>query len=142
MINNCVFCSIIGHEIPSATIYEDEKVVAILDIAPSAKGHTVLIPKNHSQNIFELPEEEAAHIFVVAKKLAGILKEELKCDGINILQNNGTAAGQTVFHFHVHIIPRYDNDEVKLTWVPGEYKDGEMSKLAEKLTERVKEIIK
>lgn len=140
MINNCVFCSIIGHEIPSATIYEDEKVIAILDIAPSAKGHTVLIPKNHSKDILELPEEEAAHIFVVAKKIAGVLKEELNCDGINILQNNGRAAGQTVFHFHVHVIPRYENDSVKLTWTPGEYKEGEMQKLAETLAKKVKEL--
>ncbi|SHL10024.1 histidine triad (HIT) family protein [Anaerocolumna jejuensis DSM 15929] len=139
MINNCVFCSIIGHEIPSATIYEDEKVIAILDIAPSAKGHTVLIPKKHSKDIFELPEEDAAHIFTVAKKIAGVLKEELQCDGINILQNNGKAAGQTVFHLHVHIIPRYDNDTIKLTWTPGEYKEGEMQGLAETLARKVKE---
>ncbi|SHO53847.1 HIT family protein [Anaerocolumna xylanovorans] len=140
MINNCVFCSIIGHEIPSATIYEDEKVIAILDIAPSAKGHTVLIPKNHSRDIFELPEEEAAHIFTVAKKIAGALKEELNCDGINILQNNGKTAGQTVFHFHVHVIPRYEDDTVKLTWTPGEYREGEMQKLAETLTKKVSEL--
>lgn len=138
MINNCVFCSIIGHEIPSATIYEDEKVIAILDIAPSAKGHTVLIPKNHSKDIFEIPEEDAAHIFTVAKKIAKALKEELNCDGINILQNNGKAAGQTVFHFHVHVIPRYENDTVNLTWTPGEYKEGEMQSLAESLVKKVK----
>lgn len=140
MINNCVFCSIIGHEIPSATIYEDEKVIAILDIAPSAKGHTVLIPKKHSKDIFELPEEDAAHIFTVAKKIAGVLKEELQCDGINILQNNGKAAGQTVFHLHVHIIPRYENDTIKLTWTPGEYKEGEMQVLAGTLARKVKEL--
>lgn len=140
MINNCIFCSIIGHEIPSATIYEDEKVIAILDIAPSAKGHTVLIPKNHSKDIFEIPEEEAAHIFTVAKKIGKALKEEINCDGINILQNNGKAAGQTVFHLHVHVIPRYENDAVNLTWTPGEYKEGEMQSLAQALVKRVKEL--
>lgn len=138
MINNCVFCSIIGHEIPSSTIYEDDFVKAILDIAPSAKGHTVLIPKNHYSDIFELTEEAAAHIFVVAKKVATALKEELGCDGINILQNNGIAAGQTVFHFHIHIIPRYENDTVKIHWDTKGYEEGEMQRLADGITNRLK----
>ena len=137
MINNCVFCSIIGHEIPSATIYEDDLVKAILDIAPSAKGHTVIIPKNHCGDIFELTEKEAAHVFVVAKKIAAVLKEELACDGINILQNNGRAAGQTVIHFHMHIIPRYENDTVKIHWDTKGYEEGEMQKLADSITHKL-----
>lgn len=140
MINNCVFCSIIGHEIPSATIYEDEIVKAILDIAPSAKGHTVLIPKEHSADIYELPDETAAHILVVAKKIARALKEELNCDGINILQNNGRVAGQTVFHFHVHIIPRYEGDTVKIGWDTLEYQEGEMQKLADDIARKIKDL--
>ncbi len=140
MINNCVFCSIIGHEIPSATIYEDKIVKAILDIGPSAKGHTVLIPKEHSADIYELPDETAAHLLVVAKKIAKVLKQELCCDGINILQNNGKAAGQTVNHFHVHIIPRYENDTVKISWEPLSYGEGELQSLAERIAGIIKEL--
>lgn len=137
MSNNCIFCSIIGKEISSTTIYENEWVKAIMDISPANKGHVILISKQHCENIFDLEEEAAGEIFIVAKKVAVLLKEELKCDGINILQNNGKAAGQTVFHFHIHIIPRYDDDKVTIDWDHLSYQEGELKELGERLKEKL-----
>ncbi|MDF2803965.1 MAG: hypothetical protein K0S61_3868 [Anaerocolumna sp.] len=137
MSNNCIFCSIIGKEISSTTIYEDEWVKAIMDISPANKGHVILISKNHRENIFELEEDTAGRIFIIAKKIADLLKEELNCDGINILQNNGKAAGQTVFHFHIHVIPRYDKDKVSIDWEHLSYKDGELMELGKRLKSKL-----
>lgn len=120
---NCVFCKIIAGEIPSTPVYEDDDFKAILDLNPAARGHVIIIPKKHAANIFELEEEEAAKIFPVAKKIATALKKTYNCDGINVLQNNGEAAGQTVFHLHVHVIPRYYDDDVNIIWKPGETPD-------------------
>ncbi|MFV0342084.1 MAG: HIT family protein [Anaerocolumna sp.] len=137
MSDNCIFCSIIGKEISSTTIYEDEWVKAIMDISPANKGHVIIISKKHCENIFDLDEEATEKIFITVKKIAVILKEELQCDGINILQNNGKAAGQTVFHFHIHIIPRYEEDNVTIDWEYESYKEGELKALGEKLIEKM-----
>ena len=118
--SSCIFCKIAGGEIPSATIYEDENFRVILDLGPASKGHALILPKEHFANIYELDEETAAAAFVLAKKMAGKMTEALGCDGFNIVQNNGTVAGQTVFHFHIHLIPRYEGDGVALGWKPGE----------------------
>ena len=118
--SSCIFCKIAGGEIPSATIYEDEKFRVILDLGPASKGHALILPKEHFANIYELDEETAAAAFVLAKKMAGKMTEALGCDGFNIVQNNGAVAGQTVFHFHIHLIPRYEGDGVVLGWKPGE----------------------
>lgn len=118
--SSCIFCKIAGGEIPSATIYEDEKFRVILDLGPASKGHALILPKEHFANIYELDEETAAAAFVLAKKMAGKMTEALGCDGFNIVQNNGAVAGQTVFHFHIHLIPRYEGDGVALGWKPGE----------------------
>ena len=118
--SSCIFCKIAGGEIPSATIYEDEKFRVILDLGPASKGHALILPKEHFANIYELDEETAAAAFVLAKKMAGKMTEALGCDGFNIVKNNGTVAGQTVFHFHIHLIPRYEGDGVALGWKPGE----------------------
>lgn len=115
---NCIFCKIAAGEIPSRTIYEDDSFRVIMDISPAAKGHAIILPKNHAADIFELPEEDASKILIVAKKVASAMKKALKCDGVNILQNNGEVAGQTVFHLHVHVIPRYQDDQVKIKWSP------------------------
>lgn len=117
---NCIFCKIINGEIPSKTLYEDEEFKVIFDIAPASKGHVIILPKYHAANIFELPDEVAGKTFIMAKKVATVLKQVLNCDGINILQNNGEEAGQTVFHLHVHVIPRFKNDQLGLTWKQGE----------------------
>ena len=103
-MSDCIFCKIANGEIPSATVYEDKDFRVIMDISPASEGHMIILPKEHAANVFELSDEIASKIYVLAKKLAKALKEELDCDGINILQNNGEAAGQTVFHLHMHII--------------------------------------
>lgn len=119
MEQNCIFCKIANGEIPSATIYEDEEFRAILDLGPASKGHALILPKTHAANLFELPDETAAKAMILAKKLGRKLQEGLHADGLNVVQNNGEAAGQTVFHFHMHLIPRYEKDTVNVTWTPG-----------------------
>ncbi len=136
-MNNCIFCKIISGEIPSSTVYEDNDFKAIMDIFPAAKGHVIILPKKHYQNLFELDEEISTKALGVAKKIAIAVKEELNCDGINILQNNGEAAGQTVFHFHMHVIPRYNSDKVQITWNQGKYEDGEANSLAAAIAGRI-----
>lgn len=116
---NCIFCKIANGDIPSATLYEDERFRVIMDLGPATKGHALILPKEHFANLYELPDEIASEAFVLAKKMVTKLTETLKCDGFNIVQNNGACAGQTVFHFHIHLIPRYKNDQVELTWTPG-----------------------
>lgn len=136
-MDSCIFCKIIKGDIPSSTIYEDENVKVILDIAPSAKGHAILLVKQHVANIFELDAELAGKVFAVVPKVATAIKEELGCDGMNILQNNGVEAGQTVFHLHIHFIPRWKDDSINIKWVPGSYEDGEAAALAEALKARL-----
>lgn len=128
---NCIFCKIIAGEIPSTAVYEDDDFRAILDVNPAARGHVIILPKKHAANIFELEEEDAAKIFPVAKKIASALMKTYDCDGVNVLQNNGEAAGQTVFHLHVHVIPRYYDDDVNIIWEPGETPD--LEKVAEEI---------
>lgn len=116
---NCIFCKIAAGDIPSATIYEDEDFRAILDISPASKGHALILTKDHYANFYELPDELAAKILIVAKKLVSKMTEIVQCDGYNILQNNGEMAGQTVFHYHMHLIPRYKEDHVTIAWEAG-----------------------
>lgn len=120
---NCVFCKIIAGEIPSTAVYEDDDFKAILDVNPAARGHVIIIPKKHAANIYELEDEDAAKVFPIAKKIAAALQKTYGCDGVNVLQNNGEAAGQTVFHLHVHVIPRYNDDDIRIKWKPGETPD-------------------
>ena len=119
---NCIFCKILAGEIPSTAVYEDDDFKAILDVNPAARGHVIILPKNHAANIYELPDEDASKIMIVAKKIATAIEKAYHCDGVNILQNNGEAAGQTVFHLHVHVIPRFegDTDHINIGWKPGE----------------------
>ncbi|MBQ7615785.1 MAG: HIT family protein [Butyrivibrio sp.] len=117
-MENCIFCKIANGEIPSNTIYEDDNFRVILDNGPATKGHALVLPKEHYANLFEIPEDVAAGAVKVAKKVAGTMKEKLSCDGLNLVQNNGEAAGQTVMHFHLHIIPRYENDGQHILWKP------------------------
>lgn len=122
MKDDCIFCKILAGEIPSTTVYEDDSFKAILDVNPAARGHVIILPKIHAANLYELPDEVASKIMVVAKKIAIALKETYHCDGINVLQNNGEASGQTVFHLHVHVIPRFagDTDTINIGWKQGE----------------------
>ena len=116
---NCIFCKIANGEIPSSTIYEDDFFRVILDLSPATKGHALILPKQHMANIFEMDDTTAEKVFVLAKRIAKAMKSAINCDGLNIVQNNGEVAGQTVFHFHMHIIPRYNNDGQQITWIPG-----------------------
>lgn len=134
-MENCIFCKIIKGEIPSTCIYEDQDFKVILDISPAARGHALILPKEHYANLYELPEDLAAKTMVLAKRIASHMTEKLQCDGFNLVQNNGEVAGQTVFHFHLHLIPRYkdgDNRDL-LTWNKLSYQDGEVAQLAQLL---------
>ncbi len=117
--NNCIFCKIANGDIPTNTIYEDNDFRVILDLSPATKGHAILLPKEHYLNLFDLDTETASKALVVAKKVASAMMKVCKCDGFNILQNNGEVAGQTVFHFHIHLIPRYKSDNVQISWSSG-----------------------
>ena len=136
--DNCIFCKLANKDIPTNIIYEDEKFTVILDASPATKGHALILPKNHAANIYELPDEDAADIFVLAKKLATKMTEILHCDGFNIVQNNGEVAGQTVFHFHMHLIPRYKNDgnKEKLCWNHADLSAEEIAEICKTLDMR------
>ena len=133
MDNDCIFCKIANGEIPSSTIYEDDMFRVILDLSPATKGHALIIPKNHMANIFEMDESTDGKAFVLASRIAKAMKEALHCDGLNIVQNNGEIAGQTVFHFHMHIIPRYEGDNQNINWVPGTSEADERNAVAEQI---------
>ncbi|MBX4201253.1 HIT family protein [Candidatus Parcubacteria bacterium] len=111
---DCIFCKIISGEIPSAKVFEDENVLAFLDVNPDSKGHTLVIPKQHAENIFDISKESLENVIVAAKHIAKNLKDVLHTDGINLMQSNGPAANQVVMHYHLHIIPRYENDGLKI----------------------------
>ena len=140
-MSDCIFCKIANGEIPSATVYEDKDFRVIMDISPASEGHMIILPKEHAANVFELSDEIASKIYVLAKKLAKALKEELDCDGINILQNNGEAAGQTVFHLHMHVIPRYYSDDISIRWNQGESNSESLAEFAQNIGNRLKLII-
>ena len=131
--DNCIFCKIAAGEIPSATLYEDDDFRVILDLGPASKGHALILPKAHAANIYEISDDMAAKAMILAKKMATKMTEALKCDGFNIVQNNGEPAGQTVFHFHTHLIPRYEGDQVGITWKPGTLTDEVKNEILEKL---------
>lgn len=120
---NCIFCKIAAGEIPSATLYEDNDFRVILDVNPASKGHALILSKEHYRNLYELDDGLASKALVLAKKMIVRLKDVLGCDGYNIVQNNEEAAGQTVFHFHMHMIPRYQGDKVGIGWHMGELKE-------------------
>ena len=132
--DNCIFCKIAAGEIPSKTLYEDEQFRVILDLGPAAKGHALILPKEHYENIYKIPDETAAAAMKLAKKMAGVMTEKLNCDGFNIVQNNGVVAGQTVFHFHMHLIPRYKDDGQTIGWKPGEPSQEELEQIKNIIT--------
>lgn len=117
--DDCIFCKIANGEIPSKTLYEDEMFRIILDLGPAARGHALILPKEHADNLYELSDDTASKALVLAKKMALQMREKLGCEGLNLVQNNGELAGQTVKHFHIHLIPRYHDDGQNINWVPG-----------------------
>lgn len=132
-MGDCIFCKIANGEIPAATIYEDEDFRVILDLGPATRGHALILPKTHAANIYEMPDELVGKAMILAKKMAARMTQALGCDGFNVVQNNGEAAGQTVFHFHMHLIPRYEKDGAMVSWKPGKLTDEAREELLEKL---------
>lgn len=114
--NNCIFCKLANGDIPTATLYEDDDFRVILDANPASKGHALILPKEHYADLYELSDAVAGKVMILAKKMITKLTDVLGCDGYNIVQNNGKCAGQTVFHYHLHLIPRYEGDTVGLGW--------------------------
>ncbi len=131
--SNCVFCKILDGVIPSARIYEDEDFVIMLDIGPASFGHALIIPKDHYAHLFEMPEDLLAKCISLAKVWGEKLVKALNAEGLNLVQNNGLAAGQTVFHYHMHLIPRYESDTVGNLWTPGSLSDAQREEILEKL---------
>jgi len=131
--DNCIFCKLANGIIPTNSIYEDEDFNVILDAGPATKGHALIIPKEHYKNIYELPEETAGEVFKLAKKLAIKMTDKLGADGFNIVQNNNEVAGQSVFHFHMHLIPRYEGDGQHILWKPTDPDAEVLKSIAESL---------
>ena len=136
-MSDCIFCMLAGGEIPTATLYENDEFRVILDAGPASKGHALVLPKAHYANLYEMPEDLTGRAFILAKKMAGVLTEAMHCQGFNIVQNNGLTAGQTVFHFHIHLIPRYEGQAPILSWVPGTLTD----EMKEEILAAVKEVM-
>lgn len=136
--DNCIFCKIAGGDIPSSTIYEDEDFRAILDLGPASKGHALILPKNHYKDVCELDSDLAAKVLPLAGKIGAAMKEKLGCAGFNLVQNNGSEAGQTVYHFHMHIIPRYEGGPAMVTWNPGSQTPEELQETAKLLQDALK----
>ena len=137
-MENCIFCKIVKGEIDSKKIYEDEKVLAFLDITPISKGHLLIIPKKHFENIYEIENSYLKEIISVAKIIAESLKKSLNAGSVNILHASGKDAQQSVFHFHIHLVPRYKNDGIDI-WPKSDYKELNLDEIKNKIT---KEILK
>lgn len=138
MSQNCLFCKIVSGETPSVNVYEDNHTLAFLDLYPISKGHTLIIPKQHFENLEELPKKSFIHIFNTAQKISYALRKSIGAEGINLLQNNGLAAGQEIFHFHLHIIPRFNSDNHSWEWNKKCYdSNNEMSELANKMKAKI-----
>ncbi len=133
--DDCIFCKIANGVIPTNSIYEDDKFRVILDLSPATKGHALILPKQHFANIYELPEDWAGEVMILAKRMAMKMTEKLNCDGFNLVQNNNECAGQTVFHFHYHLIPRYIGDEQKIQWEPTSPSAEELKEIHDILTQ-------
>ena len=132
---NCIFCKIANGEIPSTTLYEDEDFRVILDLGPATRGHALLLPKEHYKNLFELDDEIASKVLGIAKKVGAKMAKALHADGFNLVQNNGEPAGQTVFHFHMHLIPRYKDDHAGILREPRKPTPHDMEEIKKLLNE-------
>lgn len=135
--NNCIFCKIGSGEIPSYKLYEDDDFKVFLDLSPTTYGHALIIPKEHYANLFELDDTIASKALVLAKKVGTAMMETLHCDGLNLLQNNGEVAGQTMFHFHIHLIPRYKDDNTKIIFNENSLTEENAKKIVEAITKNL-----
>ena len=131
--DDCIFCKLANGDIPVDAIYEDDLVKVIFDAGPASEGHVLIIPKSHADGIYDLTDEQAERIFAVAVKVSNALKKAFEPDGLNVVQNNGDIAGRTVFHFHMHLIPRYKGDGVNVGWNPKELTDDARQEMLEKV---------
>ena len=131
--DSCIFCKIANGEIPSATLYEDEDFRVILDLGPASKGHALILPKQHFKDLCEADPSLTAKILPLAGKIGKAMKTELGASGFNVVQNNGASAGQTVFHLHVHVIPRYEDGPVMVSWTPGKEDADTLAQIAERI---------
>ena len=128
--DDCIFCKLSNGDIPTNALYEDDVVKVIFDLNPASKGHVLILPKNHYKDICEADEEVMAKILPLAAKLGKAMKSQLGASGFNVVQNNGTSAGQTVFHLHVHVIPRYEGGPDMVNWKPGKPEQEELAQTA------------
>ncbi len=135
--DDCIFCKIANGVIPAAALYEDDDFKVILDAGPASKGHALILPKQHYQDLCELDETVGARVLGLAAKLGKAMKSGLGCAGFNLVQNNGEAAGQTVKHFHMHIIPRYEGGPEMVAWKPGSVDPEEAEQIVEEITARL-----
>jgi histidine triad (HIT) family protein len=129
----CIFCRIVAGELPSQTVFEDERTVAFMDINPATRGHALVIPRKHARDLTEIEPEELVAVTLAAQRLARRALERLGADGVNLLNSCGGSAWQTVFHFHLHVIPRYRGDPLRLPWTPAPAEAGEIARVAELL---------
>jgi histidine triad (HIT) family protein len=130
---DCLFCGIVAGDVPGEIVDSDEYTVAFMDINPATRGHALVVPRKHSDDLMEVADEDLERTMLAARRLARRMSEVLDADGINILNSCGPAAWQTIFHFHFHVIPRYDDDPLKLPWIPGPGDPGEIAATAERL---------
>jgi histidine triad (HIT) family protein len=130
---DCLFCGIVDGSIPSQTIDSDERTVAFMDVAPATPGHALVVPRKHSADLLEIGADDLSATALAAQRLAGRMKDALDADGIDLINACGAAAWQSVFHFHIHVVPRYEDDPLKLPWVPKEGDQDEIAKIADKL---------
>jgi len=130
---DCIFCKIVAGELPGQIVDEDERTIAFMDIAPATRGHLLVIPRTHARNLLEISPEDLGAVIATAQRMAQRVSERLEPAGINLINSCGSAAWQTVFHFHVHVIPRYQDDPLKLPWVPAQGDSDEIAAVAREL---------
>jgi histidine triad (HIT) family protein len=133
MPEDCIFCKIVAGELPSEIIQEDEHTIAFMDIGPWTRGHALVVPRRHSRNLYDVDDDDLAHAVSAATRLARRMRDALGCDGVNLLNSCEPAAWQTVFHTHIHVIPRYDEDPLRLPGQPGQPDEGELAQVAQEL---------
>jgi histidine triad (HIT) family protein len=130
---DCIFCQVIAGDIPSEKVYEDDHAIAVMDINPWTRGHIVVFPRKHAENVFEIEDDELQRVILAVKRVAGMVRDGLDPDGVNLLQSNGRAAWQTIFHLHFHVIPRYDGDPLQLPVRPERAEPEELAAVAKEV---------
>jgi histidine triad (HIT) family protein len=133
IVNDCLFCAIVAGDVPAQIVDSDEHTVAFMDINPATRGHALVVPRRHSADLMEVSDDDLQHAIVAARRLAQRMRAALEPDGFNILNACGPAAWQTVFHFHLHVIPRYEDDPLKLPWIPRGGDEAEIASIADRI---------